>query len=198
MRHAATKHIFSYWRRLRGSELAPERARLNPADIGRYLTDMFLLEKDGTGDFRFRIAGSRICALFGMELRNHSFSGLALPQADADIGEMLAATTQDATPVIAGVSLILTDGMSVDAEMLLLPLLHKGEMDARILGSPTFRTHERLAQGASAALDVLSFRILNDADARFLHPTEPDLPFDARISGRRGHLTVLEGGLQQA
>ena len=198
MRHAATKHIFTYWRRLRGASLAPERATLNPAEIGRYLADMFLLEQEECGEFRFRIAGSRICTLFGMELRGHTLTGLAMPQADADLAEMLSATTEDGSPVIAGVSVILPDGMSVDAEMLLLPLTHKGRMDTRVLGSLTFRVYDRLAQNAHAALDILSFRILNEVDTRFLHPSEPELPLDIRVSERRGHLTVLEGGLHQA
>lgn len=198
MRYAATKHLFSYWRRLRGGKPAPERVALNPADIGRFLGDLMLLEKGEGRDYRFRIAGSRLCSLYGSELRGRTITDILLPQSDADVAEMISAVTEDCLPVIAGVSVLLTDGASIDAEMILLPLSHEGRTDGRILGALTFRTQERLAQGACAGIDVLSFRVVHDGDQHGLHPVEPVLPLGAGVAERRGHLTVLLGGLHQA
>lgn len=196
MRHAATKNVFSYWLRLRGVRVAPERDAINPIDIGRHLADILLLEKSEDGQFRFRIAGSRICALFGQELRGEKMTATVIPHAEADLVDMLGIVTGDALPVIAGVSALTGDRNTLDGELLLLPLTHNGRTDDRLLGILTFNTDHRLLSGTCFGLDILSFRVLGEQEPRFFHPLEPDLPMEARATAaRRGHLTVLDGGL---
>lgn len=64
MKHATTREVFEYWNRRRGRRRVPARSNIDPADIRHVLGDTFLLTADFAGDIRFRLAGTRICALF--------------------------------------------------------------------------------------------------------------------------------------
>ncbi len=194
MRHATSKHVYAYWRQLRGKQAVPSRSDFDPTVLGRHLTDVFLLEGDETGHFSFRVAGSNLCALFGEELRGKPFLAMATHATADDLGDMLSAVIEDGVAVIAGASAILSDRMSLEAELLLLPLLHNGALNVRVLGSLTFPMPDRLALGDCAGLEILSFRTLSDGETRFLLPSGKTLLMDYGSGERRGHLTVLTGG----
>lgn len=197
MRHQGTKQIFDYWRRLKGRRIAPDRADFNPADVGRHLADVILLERTEQGRWSFRIAGSRLCGHFGGELRGQDFTSVLLPQADADAGEMLATVSEEALPVVAGLTMMFTNGVAAMGELLLLPMQHEGSTDRRILGIVSFQQRDRMVPGLSAGIDILSFRVVREGDAGHgLMPLEPELPFGTSVMEKRGHLTVLRGGLQ--
>ena len=60
--------LFQYWNRLRDGRPAPRRTEVEPADIKTLLADTFILEKDTRGEAVFRLAGTRLCAIYGREL----------------------------------------------------------------------------------------------------------------------------------
>jgi hypothetical protein len=197
MRHPASKQLFFYWNRLRGARPAPDRADFNPSAVAPQLADIFLLEPMAAELYRVRLAGSRLCALFGQELRGEPALNLVSPAAEADFTEMLAIVTGDTVPVIAGISALLPDGQSLPGEMLLLPLIQGGHSSDRLLGSVTFPPALRRPVEPCVGLDILSFRVLNEAEIGNLPPPAPDLPIDVRhLTARRGHLTILDGGLR--
>ena len=68
--------LFHYWNRLRDGRAAPKRTEIEPADIKSLLADTFILEKDTRGEAVFRLAGTRLCAIYGRELKGFSFSSL--------------------------------------------------------------------------------------------------------------------------
>lgn len=194
MRHNATKHVFTYWRRLCGKASAPERQALNPVDLGRHLANILLLERAEDGTVVIRIAGSRVCALFGRELRGVPLADLFIPLATDDLAEMLSTVSGDCLPVIGGISALLGGRLTVEAELLLMPLLHNGGTEERMLAVLSLSSEERTADGSCHGFDILTFRVLTDETTRYLHPAEPILPFGTRVRERRGHLTVLDGG----
>jgi hypothetical protein len=77
MKHRSTIAIFSEWQRLafdRNDDLergfqAPQRTDVEPRRLGRHLSDLFFVEADGNGELVFRLGGTRICTLFGRELK---------------------------------------------------------------------------------------------------------------------------------
>ncbi len=73
MKHPSNRELFDYWNERRGERLAPERAEIEPSAIRHVLGDTFVLEVNGAGNHLFRIAGTRLCALFGRELKTESF-----------------------------------------------------------------------------------------------------------------------------
>ena len=73
MKHPSNRDLFGYWNERRGARLAPERADIEPSAIRQILGDTFVLEVDSRASHPFRIAGTRLCALFGRELKGESF-----------------------------------------------------------------------------------------------------------------------------
>ena len=68
--------LFQYWNRLRHGRPAPKRTEVEPADIKTLLADTFILERDTRSEAVFRLAGTRLCAVFGRELKGFSFPSL--------------------------------------------------------------------------------------------------------------------------
>lgn len=73
MRHSATRLLLDYFNRIRGKDDAPLRRDVNPSDITRLLPDIFMLEAVDNRWFRFRLAGTRLCAALGQEARGEEF-----------------------------------------------------------------------------------------------------------------------------
>jgi hypothetical protein len=135
MKHATTRMIFSYWDGLRGERAAPERGEIEPGEIRHVLADTFILEVAEAPKAVIRLAGTRICAFFGRELRGEAFDRLWHEESATDIDRALEAVLDDTAGVVAGLSAVTDEGASVDFEMVLLPLRHRGRPHVRILGA---------------------------------------------------------------
>jgi hypothetical protein len=137
MKHTSTRELYDYWNARRAGRPAPERGDIEPGAIRRVLADTFVLAFDpGTGH-PFRIAGTRVCAAFGRELRGEGFIGLWAPNSQALIRELLTVVAAEAVGVVASASAAAEDGSPLDLEWLALPLRHRGRTDARVLGALT-------------------------------------------------------------
>jgi len=135
MKHATTRMIFSYWDALRGERAAPERGEIEPGEIRHILADTFILEVTGPRSAAIRLAGTRICAFFARELRGEAFERLWQEESNRDIGGAMETVLDETAGVVAGLSAVTDEGASVDFEMILLPLRHRGKPHARILGA---------------------------------------------------------------
>ena len=76
MKQDASVALFHYWDRLRSGRPAPQRAEIEPSDIKTLLADTFILERDTRGEAIFRLAGTRLCAMYGRELKGFLFPSL--------------------------------------------------------------------------------------------------------------------------
>jgi hypothetical protein len=134
MKHSSTRELFSYWNQQRGERPAPERGDIDPIAIRHALGDIFMLAVDFVDEQRFRLAGTRVCALFCRELKGEPFSALWNKASRQPIQDLLAIIAEDSTGAVAGVSGRAADGAIVDLELLLLPLAHQGHARIRALG----------------------------------------------------------------
>jgi hypothetical protein len=134
MKLSSTRDLYGYWNERRGERAAPERADIDPTAIPRLLADTFLLGADGCGEPVFRLAGTRVCALFCRELKGATFADLFGRDSRRQIQELLGIVSEEAAATVAGVTAHLDDGLSGELELLLLPLCHQGRTDSRILG----------------------------------------------------------------
>ena len=76
MKHVSSRLLFDYWNDRRGDELAPERGDIEPGPIrGGLERHLHSLLQPLTGH-TFRLAGTRVCALVGHELKGHAFIDL--------------------------------------------------------------------------------------------------------------------------
>ena len=214
MKHPTSRMLYTYWDRLRGQRCAPERSEIEPGEIRHLLADSLILELDMPHrTATLRLAGTRVCALFGRELRAAHLSAL-WGEASADPWRMVETVAVDALGVVAGLRGTNTEGETIDLEFVLLPLRHRGRTQARALGAlsplapPTWLGLRPLVR-----LDTLSLRMLTrpvpDAfrgvaggdgsvldlaglEAGTLGALPP--PANDSVPFRRGHLMVHRGG----
>jgi hypothetical protein len=134
MKTAPSRKLFAYWNDRRGSRLAPERGDIEPGAIREILGDSFIITFDPRADHPFRLAGTRVCVLFGLELKGAPFVQLWDQTSRKLIRELTESVAGEAAPVAAGVTARTAEGSRADLELLLLPLYHRGRMQVRLLG----------------------------------------------------------------
>ncbi|MFZ1950321.1 MAG: PAS domain-containing protein [Pseudolabrys sp.] len=134
MKHASTQALFDYWNRRRGRRWAPARSEIDPADIRHVLGDTFLLASDFVDDLRFRLGGTRVCALFVREIKGETFADLWSETSRAQIEDLLTVVLDEKVGVVAGVLGRTESGAEVGLELLLLPLAFDGRSRVRALG----------------------------------------------------------------
>ena len=135
MKHSSTRELYEYWQRLRGSRPAPDRTEIEPSDIRRVLGDTFILEVASRTDYRFRLAGTRVCALYGRELKGRDFLSFWKGKDRDAVATLLAAVSQDAGAAVVGINARAAHDRDIACEILLLPIRQKDGGFSRILGS---------------------------------------------------------------
>ena len=142
MKHRSTIAIFSEWQRLAASHDSsggklhlPKREAVEPRKLGRALSDLYFLEPNANGELTFRLAGTRICALFGRELKGTRLLSL-WPERDRpaldELTQSVAALQVPALSLHDGISL---SGRSITFEMFLAPLETSKTAGPCLLGS---------------------------------------------------------------
>ena len=135
MKHPSIRELFDYWNERRDGRAMPERADIEPAAIRRVLADTFILSFEPAAGHPFRIAGTRVRALFGRELKGESFLRLFSHRARSDMGGLLAIVAQEAVGIVGSASESSSAGCDRHLELLLVPLGHEGQGTARLLGA---------------------------------------------------------------
>lgn len=135
MKHPSARALYAYWDRLRGGRSAPERAEIDPAQIGRLLGDVFLLENGENPRHAVRLAGTRLCALIGHEMRGRGFGAFFAAEDRATVFGLLEGVADGQMPAVASLTGETDDGRTIELEMVLLPLRHRGKTHARMLGA---------------------------------------------------------------
>lgn len=133
MRLKTTIDVFDYWNLIRGADAAPLRSAIEPTHIGHFLSSLFMLEAHESGTI-FRLAGSRICDLFGRDLGGSQFSQL-WPHGHQDIEMTALGVMQHAMPALLNVTGYSAAGHSAAFEIILLPLRSNESECDRLLGA---------------------------------------------------------------
>ena len=134
MKHKASRDLYAYWNTLRGSRLAPERSEIDPGAIRTALGDTIMLARERGQDASFRLAGTRVCALFCRELKNSSFLDLFDADNRREINSLLDHAGEDIEGLLAGLTARTANGSAIPLELLLLPLFQRGATDGRMIG----------------------------------------------------------------
>src|ERR1700737_1050306 len=103
MKHPSNRAFVAYWDEKRGSARAPDRSEIEPGAVRELLGDIFVLSYDaGAGD-PFRVAGTRVCALLGRDLKDRSFSALFGADGRREIEEVIAVVAEEMLAAVAGI-----------------------------------------------------------------------------------------------
>ena len=159
MKHRSSQAVFDYWDRRRGSRPAPERGDIDPTEIRHALGDTFMLAADFVDVLRFRLAGTRVCALFCRELKGEAFAEIFADASRKGIEELIAVIEDEQVAAVAGLIARTAEGHTAEVEMLLLPLAHSGHARIRALGvlAPTVPPYW-LGATPVAGLELMTLR----------------------------------------
>ena len=196
MKHSSTRELFDYWNVQRGQRAAPERSDIDPAAIRGALADTFILSFDERSGHPFRIAGTRVCALFARELKGQSFLALWSRDGLEAIRNLATIVAHESIGVVASAAgRAAEDNSQLDLELLLLPLRNFGRTDSRLLGAlaPT-EAPRWLGARPLRGLTLGSLRYVGPGLTSSA-PSAPPQPVTP-IAGRVRHgLVVYDGGL---
>ncbi len=135
MKHQSSRDLFSHWEQRRGGRAAPDRSEIDPGAIRHALGDVFILDADGRSP-AFRLAGTRLCALFDRELKGEPFLDLWEATSARELRQLVRIITEEPGGVVGGASTLLAaSGERADFEFLLLPLRHRNRFDLRLVGA---------------------------------------------------------------
>lgn len=135
MRQRTSAALYAYWNEVRQGRIAPRRFDIEPARISELLPDTFMLEQDPSGTFKYRLAGTHICAFFQSEFRGRNF----LADWTAADRETIERHLSDIT-LRGGVGLFTIEFQADNNEvalfeMIILPLVHMQDSINRYLGA---------------------------------------------------------------
>jgi len=182
MKHPSSRAFFAYWDIQRGDARAPERSDIEPSAIRELLGDIFVLSANEDCGYPFRVAGTRLCAMFSRDLKDASFSELFSTESRHEMEEIVANVTADMLPAVAGVTATSERGMTAHLELLLLPFKGHAHEPISLTGllAPIDECH-----------DVLSGLALTSW--RYLHPPEKIIPRVVRKLALARGFMVYEG-----
>jgi hypothetical protein len=165
MKHPSSREFFAYWDEKRGLARAPDRSEIEPGAVRELLGDIFVLSCDGAAGYPFRVAGTRVCALLGCDLKDRSFSALFAPEGRSEIEEIIAVVADEMLAAVAGITAISQDGSLAQLELLLLPFNTRAHTPISLTGllAPFGTSHSVLSD-----FKLTSFRYLAHPPQRFV------------------------------
>ena len=182
MKHPSSREFFAYWDAKRGDARAPDRSEIEPGAVRELLGDIFVLSYDSDAGYPFRVAGTRVCALLGRDLKDHSFSGLFAEDGRREIEDIITCVAEETLAAIAGITATSEDGRPAHLELLLLPFNNRAHAPLSLTGS--------LAPFESDLGPLRDFRLTS---WRYLHRPEKLVPRALRkLAIARGFM-VYEG-----
>ncbi|MBZ9774117.1 PAS domain-containing protein [Mesorhizobium sp. CO1-1-8] len=202
--------LFQYWNRLRDGRPAPKRSEVEPADIKSLLADTFILERDTRGQAVFRLAGTRLCACYGRELKGFSFPSLWREKDQRLVSRLIHGVFEQKSVVLISYEGFSRNGRSNKFELLALPL-DGGVENPRCLGVIS-AVEKPFWLGADPITDALidSIRVMDPEkellnnrpaiDVPSLVPDELGTPETISALGRARrirHLVVFDGGREE-
>lgn len=192
------RDLHAYWDRLRCGRALPNRSDIDPRDISHLLEHGFLLERVGSGDIRFRLAGMGIGDLMGMDVRGMPLRALINTDQRPEFSESLESIFDGPELHIYHLRSDRRGQDPLKAAMIVLPLLDSDGQISRALGTLVvegrigfaprrFSMVERLRTplaDTSIREDVTRFEVpkpapamvMAEAQAEFI-PAHPKAPF---------------------
>ena len=195
MKQHRTEHLQRYWDTLRGRRAAPERNDIDPGEIRNLLPDVFILDFDLHRIPSIRLAGTRLCSLFGREIGGNAFCSLFVDKEQLEILHLVQRAANDENPLLAGVEAQCADGTLLAHDLLLLPLRHRGMRSQRMLGMLSAAKELPVFAPVAVSLALVAYNAA-DQETRRRALRTPSLQVGippAQIMARKGHLVLIDG-----
>ena len=165
---------------------------MEPGALRRAVADTFMLTVDAHRGHPFQLAGTRVCAPFGQELKNQSFIGLWRPECRDLMCTILTVVIRESLGVVASANATTSEGAALEFEFVLLPLKQRGRTDGSLIGALAPRSApDWLGLQAVGPLMLGPHRYLGHHSVASTMPCfAPELPVRDQTHG----LVVYQGG----
>lgn len=134
MDNPVLEKITAYWDQIRAGRIAPFRSEFDPKQIEDSIENVFILEKLGEYDIRFRLAGRRINESLGTEARGLPATELVALPDRARFAAILNDLLEHPSTACIAFDVRNAQGRSWREDMILLPMQSDDARVSRILG----------------------------------------------------------------
>jgi hypothetical protein len=134
MKHPSSREFFAYWDAKRGDARAPDRSEIEPGAVRELLGDIFVLSYDSDAGYPFRVAGTRVSALLGRDLKDTSLVALFTADSRREIEGIVSYVAEEMLAAIAGITATSEDGTTAHLELLLLPFNNRAHAPISLTG----------------------------------------------------------------
>lgn len=213
MKTQGTIDLFMYWNRIRGDRQAPPRKEVEPSDIRSILPYAFILQNDDIDEISFRLAGTKLNAMFGRELRGDWFRSIFQPSDAKLIARLIESCRRDELVVSLSLMGKTQRDPKLVFDMVLLPLSKESGYGLVLGCMQSTVSNHWIRPDTLQTLRVTSLRIVDpnreqkllsdriEIDVPNIAPEPSDTtPFGHAVGKnielrKKGlHLTVIEGG----
>jgi hypothetical protein len=133
MFHASTERMIDYWMSRAQPGQAPSRAAIQPADFRHLMPQVFILGRNGLGDYPLRLIGGFVADLHGRDLRGVNALTLWSEDHRVVLQRALEELRETPEPLVVTAEAV-TECETLPLEILFAPLVsHDGAPD-RYLG----------------------------------------------------------------
>lgn len=132
--HPGSRALFRYWEAVRGEMSAPPRDWLDLQKIRSLVPFLFMIERTPTHGFAWRLAGTKVCDLWGMELTGMPALAQGDPFERETVSRLLDGVVDEHQPFVLRFRLTSTLGMMVAAELVGLPLRARNNAATYVFG----------------------------------------------------------------
>jgi hypothetical protein len=165
MKHPSSREFYAYWDNARGDALAPDRSEIEPSAVRELLGDVFVLSYNAGAGYPFRVAGTRVCALLGCDLKDRSFSALFNAESRREIEDIISVVTEETLAAVAGITATSSNGSTAHLELLLLPFNARAHAPLSLTGLlVAFESEQSLLRD----FKLTSYRYLNQQSQKLL------------------------------
>ena len=135
MYNQKTTALFYYWMGLKQTRPAPSRRDIEPRQIKSLLPNLFMLERVDTKHIIFRLAGTAFCERYGREFREHNFLALWRGDDHLRVRTLIDQLLDQAKPGLITYRGESIDRLTLDSEILLLPICDENGQLTRLMGA---------------------------------------------------------------
>ena len=194
--------LYSYWNEVRRGRIAPQRLEIEPSRIAAILSETFMLEVLKPDTYPYRLAGTRLCEMFGSELRGKNFLDGWSEEDRRGLESRLSTISEEGATAQLALEGIVDARHRVQLEANLLPLLHGGKI-TRIIGAVSVTSAPHwLGSAPLRNLRVKQHRLVwpdGRPHASALRPQAPLVPAPsppdaATVKADQRRFRVVEGG----
>lgn len=128
------RQFLEYWHSLGGGSYPPERSALDLRQLAAILRWMFILEMDGSGTLKFRLAGSCLEDAIGCDMTDQAYSDiLSINEKSAITAELYALCLVQGCGLLRSGTFTLGDAMDLSLQVLALPFADRRAMGGTVM-----------------------------------------------------------------